>query len=168
MSTSDLVSYMTQSLYLVLWLSLPPIAAAAIIGTLFSLFQALTQIQEQTLSFAIKMIVVFGVILLTARWWGRNCTTSPSAHSARSHIADAREGNHMAAGVTYEEAKILLGTLAMTQPRILGLCMMLPLFNAACCPACCAMAWRPRWGWCWCPRWRRTTPAGAAGSARRC
>ena len=70
MSTSDLVSYMTQSLYLVLWLSLPPIAAAAIIGTLFSLFQALTQIQEQTLSFAIKMIVVFGVILLTARWVG--------------------------------------------------------------------------------------------------
>ena len=69
MSTSDLVSYMTQSLYLV-WLSLPPIAAAAIIGTLFSLFQALTQIQEQTLSFAIKMIVVFGVILLTARWVG--------------------------------------------------------------------------------------------------
>ena len=53
-----------------LWLSLPPIAAAAIIGTLFSLFQALTQIQEQTLSFAIKMIVVFGVILLTARWVG--------------------------------------------------------------------------------------------------
>ena len=30
----------------------------------------LTQIQEQTLSFAIKMIVVFGVILLTARWVG--------------------------------------------------------------------------------------------------
>ncbi len=35
----------------------------------------------------------------------------------------------MAAGVTYEEAKILLGTLAMTQPRILALCMMLPLFH---------------------------------------
>ena len=47
MSTSDLVSYMTQSLYLVLWLSLPPIAAAAIIGTLFSLFQALTQIRSR-------------------------------------------------------------------------------------------------------------------------
>ena len=68
MGTVDLVSYMTQALYLMLWLSLPPIAVAAIVGTLFSLFQALTQIQEQTLSFAIKLIAVFATILLTARW----------------------------------------------------------------------------------------------------
>ena len=68
MKTVDLVSYMTQALYLVLWLSLPPIAVAAIVGTLFSLFQALTQIQEQTLSFAVKLIAVFATILMTARW----------------------------------------------------------------------------------------------------
>ena len=68
MQTVDLVSYMSQTLYLVLWLSLPPIAVAAIVGTLFSLFQALTQIQEQTLSFAIKLIAVFTTIMLTARW----------------------------------------------------------------------------------------------------
>ena len=35
MGTVDLVSYMTQALYLVLWLSLPPIAGAAIVGTRF-------------------------------------------------------------------------------------------------------------------------------------
>ena len=68
MGSVDLVSYMTQALYLTLWLSLPPIAVADIVGTLFSLFQALTQIQEQTLSFAIKLIAVFATILLTARW----------------------------------------------------------------------------------------------------
>ena len=68
MGSVDLVSYMTQALYLTLWLSLPPIAVAAIVGTLFSLFQALTQIQEQTLSFAVKLIAVFVTILLTARW----------------------------------------------------------------------------------------------------
>lgn len=68
MNSVDIASYMTQALYLVLWLSLPPIAVAAIVGTLFSLFQALTQIQEQTLSFAVKMIAVFVTILLTARW----------------------------------------------------------------------------------------------------
>lgn len=68
METVDIVSYLTQALYLVLWLSLPPIAVAAIVGTLFSLFQALTQIQEQTLSFAIKLIAVFATIMLTARW----------------------------------------------------------------------------------------------------
>ena len=68
MGSVDIVSYMTQALYLTLWLSLPPIAVAAIVGTLFSLFQALTQIQEQTLSFAIKLIAVFITLLLTARW----------------------------------------------------------------------------------------------------
>ncbi len=68
MATVDIVSYMTQALYLVLWLSMPPIAVAAIVGTLFSLFQALTQIQEQTLSFAVKLIAVFITILFTARW----------------------------------------------------------------------------------------------------
>ena len=68
MQTVDVVSYMTQALYLVLWLSLPPIAVAAIVGTLFSLFQALTQIQEQTLSFAVKLIAVFATLMLAARW----------------------------------------------------------------------------------------------------
>lgn len=70
MNPVDVASYMTQALYLVLWLSLPPIAVAAIVGTLFSLFQALTQIQEQTLSFAVKMIAVFITILLTSNWLG--------------------------------------------------------------------------------------------------
>ena len=69
MSTSDLVSYMTQSLYLC-WLSLPPIAARRSSAPCSRCSRPLTQIQEQTLSFAIKMIVVFGVILLTARWVG--------------------------------------------------------------------------------------------------
>lgn len=35
----------------------------------------------------------------------------------------------MISGVTYVEAKTFLGTLALTQPRILAMCLMLPLFN---------------------------------------
>ena len=70
MQTVDVISYFTQALYLVLWLSLPPIAVGALVGTLFSLFQALTQIQEQTLSFGIKLIAVTATLLLTARWVG--------------------------------------------------------------------------------------------------
>jgi len=70
MQPSDLVSYMSQALYLTLWLSLPPIAVAAIVGTLFSLFQALTQVQEQTLSFAVKLIAVFATLALLASWMG--------------------------------------------------------------------------------------------------
>ena len=70
MGTPDLVSFLSQALYLVLWLSLPPIVVASVVGTLFSLFQALTQIQEQTLSFAIKLIAVMATLALTARWIG--------------------------------------------------------------------------------------------------
>lgn len=70
MGTPDIVSYMSQALYLTLWLSLPPIVVAAVVGTLFSLFQALTQIQEQTLSFAIKLIAVSITLMLLASWIG--------------------------------------------------------------------------------------------------
>ena len=70
MQTVDVVSFFSQALYLVLWLSLPPIIVGSIVGTLFSLFQALTQIQEQTLSFGIKLVAVSLTILLTARWVG--------------------------------------------------------------------------------------------------
>ncbi len=70
MGTPDVISYLYKALYLVLWLSLPPILVAAVVGTLFSLFQALTQIQEQTLSFAIKLIAVMATLALTSRWIG--------------------------------------------------------------------------------------------------
>ena len=70
MHTVDVVSSFTQALYLVLWLSLPPIIVGSVVGTLFSLFQALTQIQEQTLSFGIKLISVSLTFLLSARWVG--------------------------------------------------------------------------------------------------
>ena len=70
MNGSDVVAYVVQALYLTLVLSMPAIAVAAIVGTLFSLLQALTQIQEQTLSFAIKLIAVGLTLFLTASWLG--------------------------------------------------------------------------------------------------
>ena len=70
MYESNVVDFTAKAMLLVLYLSLPPIIAAALVGTLVSLFQALTQIQEQTLSFAIKLFVVVTTIFLTARWLG--------------------------------------------------------------------------------------------------
>ena len=49
---------------------MPPIIAASAIGLIVSLIQALTQIQEQTLPFAFKLIVVVISIFLTSRWMG--------------------------------------------------------------------------------------------------
>jgi type III secretion protein S len=70
MEVVDIISHVVKALLLVLWLSLPPIIVASVVGTLFSLFQALTQIQEQTLSFAIKLIAVGLTLFFTARWVG--------------------------------------------------------------------------------------------------
>lgn len=70
MNAPDIVSFLVQALYLTLILSMPTILVAAIVGTLFSLLQALTQIQEQTLSFAIKLIAVGVTLYLTAGWVG--------------------------------------------------------------------------------------------------
>jgi type III secretion protein S len=70
MDQAAIIEYTSNSLLLVLYLSLPPIIAAASVGTLVSLLQALTQIQEQTLSFAIKLFVVVLTIFVTARWLG--------------------------------------------------------------------------------------------------
>jgi type III secretion protein S len=70
MNSTDVVAYVVQSLTLTLMLSMPAIVVAAVIGTLFSLLQALTQIQEQTLSFAIKLIAVGLTLFLTASWMG--------------------------------------------------------------------------------------------------
>ena len=70
MDIADLTLYLTQAMYLTLWLSLPPIIVASVVGTLFSLFQALTQVQEQTLSFAAKLIAVMATLALTAGWVG--------------------------------------------------------------------------------------------------
>ncbi len=70
MNGTDVVDYVVQALTLTLILSMPAIAVAAIVGTLFSLLQALTQIQEQTLSFAVKLIAVGLTLFLTASWLG--------------------------------------------------------------------------------------------------
>lgn len=59
-----------KALVLILLLSLPPIITAAVVGVLISLVQAVTQIQDQTLSFAFRLIAVVVTLLITARWLG--------------------------------------------------------------------------------------------------
>ncbi len=65
------LTFITQeALYLVLIVSAPPVLMSLVVGFLISVFQATTQIQEQTLTFAPKVIVVFGVLALAGAWIG--------------------------------------------------------------------------------------------------
>lgn len=62
------MDYATQCLYLVLMISLPPIIVASVIGILLSLIQAVTQLQEQTLVFGVKLIAVVGTLFVLGGW----------------------------------------------------------------------------------------------------
>lgn len=75
MSPSDIVHVITETMMLVLLLSMPPILVASVVGIIVSLLQALTQIQEQTLSFAVKLIAVSITIAATAGVLGNEMLT---------------------------------------------------------------------------------------------
>ena len=62
------MDYASQCLYLVLIISLPPILVASIIGIALSLIQAVTQLQEQTLVFGVKLIAVVGTLFILGGW----------------------------------------------------------------------------------------------------
>ena len=70
MTTADVSQLTSDALLLTLVLSMPPILVATLVGLIVSLLQAITQIQEQTLSTAVKLIAVTLVLLGLAGWLG--------------------------------------------------------------------------------------------------
>jgi flagellar biosynthetic protein FliQ len=53
-------------------LAAPILAAALVVGLLVSIFQAVTSIHENTLSFVPKTLAVVGVLLLFMPWMARS------------------------------------------------------------------------------------------------
>ncbi len=70
MNQADALDLVRSAIWVVILASGPSIAAAMVVGVAISLMQALTQIQEATLTFVPKIIVIFLVILLTAPFIG--------------------------------------------------------------------------------------------------
>lgn len=68
MSGFDVMNFVTQAMYLIVILSAPILLTSMLVGLIISLLQAVTQIQEQTLSFVPKIIATFIVIALAAGW----------------------------------------------------------------------------------------------------
>lgn len=66
---SDVVFVGNKTIYLVLLLTLWPIAVATMIGLLVGLFQTVTQLQEQTLPFGIKLLCVSLCLFLLSGWY---------------------------------------------------------------------------------------------------
>lgn len=59
---------MYQGITLTLLLSMPSVGIGLLVGFAISLFQAVTQIQEQTLTFVPKVIAVLMMIAFTSPW----------------------------------------------------------------------------------------------------
>jgi flagellar biosynthetic protein FliQ len=64
----------------------PAVAAAMVVGIIIALVQALTQVQEVTLTFVPKIIVIFVVAMLTAPFIGS--AISSLAMQSFAHIED--------------------------------------------------------------------------------
>ncbi|RQR48121.1 EscS/YscS/HrcS family type III secretion system export apparatus protein [Burkholderia sp. Bp9126] len=70
MSEAVITQFTAQMMWLVLLLSLPVVIVASIIGILVSLVQALTQVQDQTVQFLIKLVAVAVTLAATYHWTG--------------------------------------------------------------------------------------------------
>lgn len=70
MVESHVIQLAYQGLLLILILSGPPILVSMFFGIIVAIFQAATQIQEQTLSFTIKLVAVTLTLMFTGPWLG--------------------------------------------------------------------------------------------------
>lgn len=68
MSIGQIVSLMRGGVIQILLLIAPPLGVALLIGLIVAIFQAVTSIQEQTLTFLPKLIGILLVISLLSGW----------------------------------------------------------------------------------------------------
>ncbi|MDK2822096.1 MAG: flagellar biosynthesis protein FliQ [Clostridia bacterium] len=67
--TQDYIIYLArEAVYTVLLIAGPLLAGSILVGLLISIFQATTQIQEQTLTFVPKLIVILTMVVILGPW----------------------------------------------------------------------------------------------------
>ncbi|NDY70927.1 flagellar biosynthetic protein FliQ [Desulfobacter hydrogenophilus] len=68
MTPEFVIAFAKQSIILTILLSMPMLGLGLIAGLAISVFQAVTQIQEMTLTFVPKILAVFIGLLFAAPW----------------------------------------------------------------------------------------------------
>ena len=64
MNETQIIDVAREAIFVVIKIAGGPMLAALVVGIMISIFQALTQIQEQTLTFVPKILVIFVMVLL--------------------------------------------------------------------------------------------------------
>lgn len=75
MSVDVVVDVMRDALFLVLKTAAPPLIVSLVIGLIVSVFQTVTSIQEQTLTFVPKVVGIFLTLMLIGHWMLNEMTT---------------------------------------------------------------------------------------------
>lgn len=75
MSTGDVVSITVEAVWLIIKCSAPMLVVSLIVGLIISIFQTVTSIQEQTLTFVPKMLSIFLTLIICGDWILNNILT---------------------------------------------------------------------------------------------
>ncbi|MCI8922899.1 MAG: flagellar biosynthesis protein FliQ [Lachnospiraceae bacterium] len=68
MTIDEVTAIASSALYLVVKVAAPVLLVSLVVGLLISIFQTVTSIQEQTLTFVPKIIAVFLSLILLGNW----------------------------------------------------------------------------------------------------
>lgn len=71
----DLIGIAENTVKIILILGLPSLLVSMIIGLIISIFQAVTQVSDASLSFVPKVVFVSAFILISLPWIGDNIET---------------------------------------------------------------------------------------------
>ncbi|MBQ8007870.1 MAG: flagellar biosynthesis protein FliQ [Lachnospiraceae bacterium] len=72
MTTEAVTEIMRQGLYVIIETALPLLLVSMAIGLIVSIFQTVTSIQEQTLTFVPKLIGIFLTLMILGGWMMNN------------------------------------------------------------------------------------------------
>ncbi|MCR4806209.1 MAG: flagellar biosynthesis protein FliQ [Lachnospiraceae bacterium] len=74
MTVDNVVEITRTTLYTIILTSAPMLLISLIIGLLVSIFQTVTSIQEQTLTFVPKLLGIFVMLMILGHWMLNNMT----------------------------------------------------------------------------------------------
>ena len=68
MGIEEVTAVSSEALYLVIKVAAPILLVSLVVGLIISIFQTVTSIQEQTLTFVPKIVAVFVTLMILGHW----------------------------------------------------------------------------------------------------
>ncbi len=68
MTQEVIIDIFTQTLVMIIKVSAPMLLISLVVGLIISIFQTVTSIQEQTLTFVPKLLAIFLTLMLVGNW----------------------------------------------------------------------------------------------------